>query len=201
MKEEFNDPVMDVLKEINPDELINACSNNSINPCEETVNKSITSSANWINSQDKSSLETSVNTVHKNKSSINPVILGSAAIEGNASPDSVPAKTCALSESACSPVATEPTSSPSDRPELHNHSFSYTDNDKNSDNSLLNFNELNNSKVELPPYLNKLIKQLQDITSKEEKLKENLIEAKSKINMYTSLLEEWKTKKKMVCIT
>lgn len=195
MKEEFNDPVMDVLKEINPDELINACSNNSLNSCEETVNKNNTSSANWINSKDKSSLETSMN-----KGGMDPVILGSAAIERNASPGSVPAKNCALNESTGSSMATEPTSSTSDRSELHSHSFSCTDNDKNSDNSLLNFNEISNAKVELPPYLNKLIKQLQDITSEEEKVKESLIEAKSKINMYASLLEEWKTKKKVVCI-
>ena len=202
VKEEFNDPVMEALKDISPDELINACSSNSVNACEETAGEA-TNSANRRNSKDKSSSETSINTLH-NKTCIDPVILGSSAIDDNASIISAVAKsnsttTCVADDNASSSVVhhTEPVPSTSSINDNSEHCS--TSCIKSFDYSLLNFNEINNTKVELPPYLNKLIKQLQDITSEEEKIKENLIEAKSKINKYASLLEEWREKKKLVC--
>lgn len=176
VKEEFNDPIVDALKEISPDELISACSNLPFN---------VNSSADTTLANEP----TETTTAQQNKDGVSPVIMGSAVIY----------------DEVCSSTLTQTSSQP-----LQNPSSVGSEGQQAPSSTDDNFSHVTVSatdKLKLPtqteskspPPFKILVEKLQEISIEEETVKQNLTEAKAKITEFTSLLEQWKSRKKKVC--
>lgn len=182
VKEEFNDPVMDAIRGMNADELINACSNQPILSTNAQVQNKTPVDSNKSSSKNKPASETSP--PDEDRVHLSPVIIGSTVVNEDPTP-------AAVTSSNISSNMTEP----------NNNSSTTNKSCKKAESVSENVNLSEDTKPKLPSHLDKLISELQVISSQEEKVKQNLCEAKSKISEYSSLLEEWKNKKKEVNIS